>query len=76
MFAMDIVPPNGDEHDDWSGAKTRPLARGCWRVPGGIMCKMAFFHLSGKSDLVGTSFVKNGNFIFLWLRYDQVLYLS
>lgn len=50
--------PRGDEHDDSSGAEAGTLARGGWRVPGGIPFKIAFFLVSGESILDGTSIVK------------------
>ena len=70
MYALQIVSPLGEEHEDSSGAEAETLAR-CgrrvWRV---IMCKVSFVLLSGKSILVTTFLISIRHFISLWLEYD------
>ena len=69
MFAMDIAPSKGDEHDDASGAEAGTPARGGWRVPGGIMCKIAFF-LLWEIHSCRNFFCRNRHCISLWLVYN------
>ena len=52
MYAMKIVLPKGEEHGDSSGAEAETLDRCGRRVWRGILCKISFVLLSGKSVLV------------------------